>query len=120
MRRFCLAFAAALAAAAGAPGAAQAPQSEFEAAVADYAGCMVAAVRMGMTTKMDPAAFKAGLDKSCPEQEAKFRAAAVRQAMSLGRTEAEAKAEVEANIARGKAAWAADQESYVRTGKVPR
>jgi hypothetical protein len=99
---------------------AQAPQAEFEAAAGRYAACMVATVRMGMTTKMDPDAFKAGLDKSCKAEEARFRAAGVRQAVALGRTEAEAAAEIEGNIARGKAVWAADQASYVRTGKVPR
>jgi hypothetical protein len=31
-----------------------------------------------------------------------------------------AAAEIEGNIARGKAIWAADQATYVGTGKVPR
>jgi hypothetical protein len=69
---------------------------------------------------MDPEIFKTGFDKSCKPQEARFRAAAIRQAMASGRTEAEAEAEIEGNIARGKAAWAADQETYIRTGKLPR
>jgi hypothetical protein len=80
---------------------------------------MTATVRMGMTTKMDPAAFKAGLDRSCKAEEAKFRAAAMKHVLALGRTEAEAAAEIEGNIARGKAVWAEDQATYVRTGKVP-
>ncbi len=105
-------------AAAAAP--AQPPQAEFEAAAGRFAACMIATVRMGMTTKMDPDTFKAGLDKSCKPEEAAFRAAAVRQAMALGRTEAEAEAEVDGNIARGRAIWAADQATYVRTGKLPK
>jgi hypothetical protein len=72
-----------------------------------------------MTVKMDPEVFRAGLDRSCKAEEAGFRAAAIRQAIALGRTEAEAAAEVDGNIARGRAAFAADQASYVRTGKVP-
>jgi hypothetical protein len=94
-------------AAAAAPAPAQAP-ADFEAAAGRFAGCMVATVRMGMTTKMDPAAFEAGFARSCKAEEAAFRAAAVKQAIALGRTEAEAAAEVDGNIA------------YVRTGKVPR
>jgi hypothetical protein len=99
---------------------AQSVEEAFHAAAGDYSACMVATVRMGMTTRMDPAVFKAGLEKSCPAEEAKFRAAAVAQARALGRTESEAAAEVDGNIARGKAAWAADQASYISTGRVPR
>lgn len=98
---------------------AQATQADFEAAAGKYGACMVATVRMGMTTKMDPEAFEVGLDKSCKAEEASFRAAALKQAMALGRTKAEAAAEIEGNIARGKAIWTADQATYVRTGKVP-
>ncbi len=99
---------------------AQAPQSQFDAAAGRFIGCLTATVRMGMTTKMDPETFKAGLDKSCKAEETGFRVAAIRRAMALGRTEAEAIVEVEGNIARGRAAFAADQASYVRTGKVPK
>ena len=104
----------------GPAASAQAPQSEFEAAAGRFISCLTATVRMGMTVKMDPEAFKAGLDKSCKAEEAGFRAAAIRQAVAQGRTEAQAVAEVEGNIARGRAAFAADQASYVRTGKVPK
>lgn len=104
------------------PSSAQTTDLEFDVAAGQYIACMVLTVRMGMTVKMDPATFKTGFDKACKPQEARFRAAAVKQAMASGRTEAEAEAEaeVDGNIARGKAAWAADQESYIRTGKVPR
>lgn len=104
----------------GAGAAASGQPSDFEAAVADYSACMIATVRMGMTTRMDPVVFAAGLDKSCKAEEARFRAAALKQATAQGRTEAEAAAEIEGNIARGKAIWAEDQATYVRTGKVPR
>jgi hypothetical protein len=105
---------------AAAAASAQPSQAEFEAAAGRYGACMVATVRMGMTTKMDPAAFKAGLDKSCKGEEAAFRAAALKQAMALGRSQPEAEQEIEGNIARGKAVWASDQATYVRTGRVPR
>jgi hypothetical protein len=95
-------------------------QAEFEAAAGYFSGCMVATVQMGMLTKMDPGTFKAGLDKSCKPEEARFRAAAVRQAMALGRPEAQAGEEVDGNIARGRAIWASNQETYVRTGKLPK
>jgi hypothetical protein len=106
--------------AASGPASAQTPDPEFGAAAGQYIACMVMTVRMGMTVKMDPDTFKTGFDKACKPQEARFRAAAIKQAMASGRTEAEAEAEIEGNIARGKAIWAADQESYIRTGKVPR
>lgn len=104
----------------GSAASAHAPQAEFDAAAGRFIFCLTATVRMDMTVKMDPEAFKAGLDKSCKAEEAGFRAAAIRQAIALGRSEAEAVAEVEGNIARGRAAFAADQASYVRTGKVPK
>jgi hypothetical protein len=119
MRRVSAMFAGGLFGVAAAVSA-QAPQPDFEAAAGSYAACMIATVRMGMTTRMDPDAFKAGLEKSCKAEEASFRAAALNQATALGRTEAEAVAEVEGNIGRGKAIWAADQATYVRTGKLPR
>ncbi len=104
----------------GSAASAQAPQAEFDAAAGRFIGCLTATVRMGMTVKMDPESFKAGLDKSCKPEETVFRAAAIKQAIALGRTEAEAAAEVEGNIAKGRAAFAADQAIYVRTGKVPK
>ena len=104
----------------GPAASAQAPQAAFDAAAGRFIFCLTATVRMGMTVKMDPDAFKAGLDKSCKAEETSFRAAAIRQAVALGRTEADAVAEVEGNIARGRAAFAADQASYVRTGKLPK
>lgn len=104
----------------GSAASAQAPQPEFEVSAGRFIGCMVATVRMGMTAKMDPEAFKAGLDKSCKAEETGFRAAAIKQAIAQGRTEAEAVAEVDGNIARSRAAFAADQAAYVRTGKIPK
>lgn len=93
-------------------------QAEFEASASVFGGCMVGAVRLGMMMKMDPDVFKAGLDKRCKPEEARFRAAAVRQAMALGRSEAQAAEEVDGNIARGRAIWANEQATYVRTGKL--
>ena len=109
-------FAPASAFAAPAPPA----QAAFEAAAGDYAACMTSVVRMGMTVKMAPAEFRTGLQRSCPAQEARFRAAAIAQAKALGRSDADAAAEVDGNIVRGKEAWAADEATYVRTGRVPR
>ncbi len=95
-------------------------RAEFETATTAFTGCLRATVQMGMTTKMDPAKFKEGFAKSCLEQQARFRRIAVKVAMASGRSEAAALAEVDGNIANGRKAFAADQESYIKTGKVPR
>lgn len=111
------------AAAASTAVAAQLPEGdrvEFEAATNAFTGCLRASVQMGMTTKMDPAKFKEGFAKSCKEQEARFRRVAIKVAMASGRSEAAAAAEIDGNIANGRRAFAADQESYIKTGKVPR
>ena len=102
--------------------AAQPPQQQqaFEAALAAFTGCMRATVQMGMTTRMAPAEFKAGFARSCMAEETRFREEAVRFATGHGWTEARARAEVEANVANSRQAYAADQESYIRTGRVPR
>ena len=97
-----------------------ADRAEFETAATAFTGCLRATVQMGMTTRMDPAKFKDGLAKSCIEQEARFRGIAVKVAMAGGQTEAAARAEIDGNIANGRRIFAADQESYVKTGKVPR
>ena len=98
----------------------EADRAEFEAAANAFIGCLRATVQMGMRTKMDPAKFKEGLAKSCLEQEARFRPLAVRVAMASGRSEAAALAEIDGNVVNGRTAFAADQESYIKTGKVPR
>jgi hypothetical protein len=101
--------------------AAQPPQQQaFEAAMGGFTACMRATVQMGMTTRMDPAAFREGFARSCMAEETRFRAEAMRFAMSHGWTEARARSEVETNVANSRQAFAADQESYVRTGRVPR
>jgi hypothetical protein len=84
-----------------------------------YIGCLRATVQMGMTTKMDPGVFKEGFAKSCMEQEALFRAAAIKAFVAQGRTEEQAVTEVDGNIVKGRRIFAGDQETYVRTGKVP-
>ena len=94
--------------------------ARFMAAANAFSGCLKRMVQMGMTTKMEPAKFKAGLDASCKPEEARFRTEAIGFAKAQGRTEAEAAAEIDGNIANGRRVFAADQESYVRTGKVPR
>ena len=40
--------------------------------------------------------------------------------VAQGRTAAQAAAEVDGNIANGRRIFAADQETYIKTGKVPR
>jgi hypothetical protein len=99
----------------------QEPQQQaFEAAVGAFAECLRATVQMGMTTRMAPAEFQAGLARACLAEEARFREEAVRFATSQGWTEERARAEIETNVANSRRAFAADQESYVRTGRVPR
>lgn len=116
----CVAIACALGAVSA---AAQAPELDgadvFTAATAGFTNCLTRTVQMGMTTKMDPAAFKEGFAKSCKDEEDRFRAEAVKIAVANGRTEATAIAEVDGNIANGRRIFAADQEVYVATGKVP-
>lgn len=92
----------------------------FTAAASTFTNCLTATVKMGMTTKMDPAKFKEGFAASCIAEETQFRAAAIKFAMANGRTEAAAVTEVDGNIANGRRIFAADQETYVTTGKVPR
>ena len=99
---------------------AEADRAAFQTAATDFTGCLRATVQMGMTTKMDPAKFQEGFAKSCLEQEARFRAIAVKVAMASGRSESAAQTEIDGNIANGRRAFAADQESYIKTGKVPR
>lgn len=106
------------------PARAQAPvasaDSPFVVTAMAFSTCLKRIVQMGMMTKMDPAAFKTGLAKSCKAEEARFRAEGVKEAVRQGRTQAEAVREIEGNIASGRRIFAADQESYVRTGRVPR
>ena len=64
--------------------------------------------------------FKEGFAKSCMPQEAAFRTAAIKAFVAQGRTETEAAAEVDGNIANGRQIFAQDQETYIKTGKVPR
>jgi len=93
--------------------------SAFDAAATEFLTCLRASVQMGMTTHMDPARFRTLFADSCKDEEARFRSAAVRAGVEAGKSEAEAAAEVDANIANGRRIFAADQESYVRTGRVP-
>jgi len=46
--------------------------SSFDAAAAEFSGCLKATVQMGMTTKMDPARFQEGLAKSCRQNKSAF------------------------------------------------
>lgn len=93
--------------------------SAFDTAATEFVTCLRASVQMGMTTHMDPARFRALFADSCREEEARFRSAAIRAGVEAGKTESEAAAEVDANIANGRRIFAADQESYIRTGRVP-
>ena len=92
----------------------------FDTAAAAFTGCLKATVQMGMMSKMDPAQFQVGFAKSCKPQEAAFRGEAIKVAIAQGRTETAAAAEVDGNIANGRRIFAADQASYIATGKVPR
>lgn len=77
------------------------------------------AVQMGMITKMDPAVFKEGLAKGCKAEETQFRIEGIKEAVRQGRTEAQATQEIDNNIANGRRIFAADQETYITTGRVP-
>jgi hypothetical protein len=95
-------------------------QSSFDVAATSFIGCLRETVKIGMMTKMDPAVFKAGFAQSCKIEEAKFRMEGIKEAIRQGRTEAEAVQEIEGNISNGRRIFAADQESYITTGQVPK
>lgn len=105
---------------ASAQGQAASAPSPFDVAANTFVNCLKRTVQMGMTTKMDPVAFKEGFAKSCKIEEAQFRAEGIKQAVRQGRTEAQATQEVDGNIANGRRVFAADQENYIKTGRVPR
>jgi hypothetical protein len=85
-----------------------------------YNGCIVNTVKLGMTTKMEPAVFKAGFAKSCLVEEEAFRQSFVQVVIESGKTPEQARTEVDENIAKGRAVYIADQASYVNTGSVPK
>lgn len=92
----------------------------FMAAANTYGSCLRAAVELGMRLRIDPSGFQRSFATACLGEERAFRTEAVRRAMRLGRSEAGALAEVDGNIASGRAIFAAEQASYHRTGQVPR
>ena len=94
--------------------------SSFDVSASAFVNCLKRTVQMGMTTKMDPAVFREGFAKSCKIEEAQFRAEGIKQAMRQGRTEAQATQEIDGNISNGRHVFAADQENYIKTGRVPR
>ena len=93
--------------------------ARLRAAAGAYTTCLTATVQMGMTVKMDPDRFKDGFAKSCLQEEGVFRAEAIRAFVAQGKSEVDAAVEVDGNIANGRRIYAADQESYIRTGRVP-
>ena len=95
-------------------------ERSFNQAANDFIACLGSTVKMGMSTKMDPQVFKEGFAKSCLEQEEAFRNATVELGLISGRTKEDVLAEVNGNIANGRKVFAADQEEYIRTGRVPR
>lgn len=93
-------------------------QEAFSKAAGEFTACLVATVKIGMTTRMDPAAFKAGFALSCTDEQAAFRSTAVPVAMTTGLSREQAETEIDTNIANGRRIYASDQETYVSTGKV--
>lgn len=100
-------------------GAAPAP-SLFAATANAFTNCLKRTVQMGMMSKMDPVAFKEGFAESCKTEEAQFRIEGIKEAIRQGRTEPQAALEIDGNIANGRLIFVADQESYIKTGRVPR
>ena len=119
LQRFSLGAWLAVAAPAYAQELAGTPPSQFAVTAASFSNCLKAAVQLGMAMKMDPAAFKAGFAQKCLPEEAAFRIEGVKEAIRQGRTQAQATEEIEGNIANGRRIFAADQESYVRSGNIP-
>ena len=94
--------------------------SPFAATATAFTNCLKRTVQMGMMTKMDPVAFKDGFAKSCKNEEAQFRVEGIKEAVRRGRTETQAALEIDGNITNGRRIFAADHESYAKTGRVPR
>jgi hypothetical protein len=94
--------------------------SRFSAAANAFTTCLGATVKIGMTTRMDPETFKVGFAQSCIPEESRFKELPLEVSIANGQTEAQAKAEIEANIVKGRAIYASDQEQYVKTGRIPR
>ncbi|TRW17424.1 hypothetical protein [Glacieibacterium frigidum] len=94
--------------------------SGFDATADAFTGCLASSVRMGMTMRMKPDDFAVGFAKSCLSEQAAFRAESIKRGVELGRTEAEATAETDGNIANGRRIYAADQAKFYATGEVPR
>lgn len=99
----------------------EAPTSDaaFAAAYGQFVNCLETVVKMGMMARMEPVQFRTGFDKACKSEETAFKAEGVKLAMTQGRTEAEANSELDANIAKGREVYAADQEKHFHTGVVP-
>jgi len=100
--------------------AANADQRAFSVAANTFAGCLRAAVELGMRVRMQPETFEAEFASMCLPQEAAFRDAALRVAVAGGQSSERARQEINDNIANGRRIFAADQATYFRTGKVPR
>ena len=94
--------------------------NRFSAAASAFTTCLGATVKIGMTTRMDPETFKVGFAKSCLPEELRFKELALEISIANGQTEEQAKAEIEANIVKGRAIYASDQEQYIKTGRIPR
>lgn len=98
----------------------EATVAKFRQSFEIYDACTVSAVKMGMTTKMDSETFQAGFAKSCLVEEEEFRQSFVQVIIETGKTPEQARAEVEENIAKGRAVSVADHASYIATGRVPK
>jgi hypothetical protein len=95
-------------------------QQSFLRAANAFSGCMTEAVKMGMMARINPETFRSAFQKMCTPEETAFRAEAIRLGMAAGRSQTEAEQEADGNIAESRRTFAADQESYFRTGRVPR
>jgi hypothetical protein len=94
--------------------------SSFAVTATTFPNCLKRTIQMGMMTKISAVAFKDGFAKSCKTEEARFRVEGIKEAVRQGRTEVQAAAEVDGNIANVRRIFAAYQETCVKTGRVPR
>lgn len=95
------------------------PSPALMTAANGFTACLTATVRMGMTMKMDPAVFAQGFEKSCLQEQQAFFDEAVKFEMASGKSKDEAAKQINAQIAEGRRIFAANQASYIATGKVP-
>lgn len=108
--------AAAIAAVLAAAGPVVAQEATMPSAKAEgdaFVECLRARVQTGIEERVDPATFKTDFALACGDEQAAFRAAMIARFVARGASEDEAAAQVDSQIAAGRARFVADQARFV-------